>query len=662
MTRSLRADRTGSFALLFAALAPLVAGVGITACSVGGGGGAPSLQVRRTSVSVASTTPVAFAGRNLAFLADEATTGPGGTDMNGDTDKIDSIAIAVNLQTRVETNLGVAAVSLAWIGDELYLQVDEALDGRNWEPADTGNKLVLLHWSAASGALTFVDRLSTAGTIKMVAVGSNLFYSSARAPMLAMESNLQVIRASDPLLPIEILTQDVVGPLSPVILGKDESLLFLGLNEAVEGRDLNNDTDMTDTSVLALLDATGTANLIRSTELALPASPTPLRAKRTSATSHNWQVGFLVSETGQGPTNFNAPGLFSGTWKPSQCVGQEDIDTMDDVLHFLQFAAWNADPVMDPPVNTGLVGCRKVAIANGYIATITPEVDALEAGAEGTCDLNSDSDKDDYIVRWVQMTSPVLPLTSAANLHALFDAPGGSHGLAELDNRFVIVVSEEEDDLDLNGDAMKTFNLVGWLSPSGSAGSNTPWDFTHGTTNSTFVGASWFGEIQDRTRLGVALEEKVEGININSHVPPVAGEDVDTLDSVPTFGDIAGNPVRMAFPGVAIAVAPDNAGIAIARNFAFYRVKEADDSRNWNLPGDGDETDFILFRTSLVQATSTSMGVLNSIPGRRAIDVNLDEMPFGAAFLADEQMQGPTGTDLNGDGDAADLVLSYFKF
>jgi hypothetical protein len=57
------------------------------------------------------------------------------------------------------------------------------------------------------------------------------------------------------------------------------------------------------------------------------------------------------------------------------------------------------------------------------------------------------------------------------------------------------------------------------------------------------------------------------------------------------------------------------------------------------------------------------MGVLNAIPGRPAIEVNRDEnSPFGGAFLADEQLQGAGGQDLNGDGDAADVVLSFFRF
>src|SRR6185369_12739295 len=182
------------------------------------------------------------------------------------------------------------------------------------------------------------------------------------------------------------------------------------------------------------------------------------------------------------------PTLFSGTWKPTQCVGQEDTDATDWVLHFLLFAAWDADAATNPPRNTGLVGSRRIAIANGYIATITPEHDAGENGgldAEGNCDLNGDGDQDDYVVRWVQMpTTPggaILPLTPVANIHALSNVPGGTHGLAELGTRFVIQVSEVDDNLDINGDAQKTFDYMGWLTPAGTGNTNTPWDFTQGS-------------------------------------------------------------------------------------------------------------------------------------------------------------------------------------
>jgi hypothetical protein len=263
------------------------------------------------------------------------------------------------------------------------------------------------------------------------------------------------------------------------------------------------------------------------------------------------------------------------------------------------------------------------------------------------------------------MTNPPLPVNTIALLHALTNVPGGTHGLAELGTRFVIEVSEAQDNLDINGDAAKTFDYLGWLTPPGSG--TLLWDFTHGSGSSTYIGASWMTETPDRSHLDAAIQEAsygpagAPGQNINSHVPPIAGEDTDTNDSVPTFPLLTGSPTFLGFPGIAIAVQTGNSGIVIARNIGFYRVSEAEDSRDWN--SDGLETGFVLFRTSLTQGVSTSMGPLNSIPGRPSVEFNSEESsPVGCVFLADEQFLGAGGTDLNTDGDATDIVISYFTF
>ena len=627
------------------------------------GTGTSAFMIRRSHVSVASTTPIVISGKYLAFLADEATTGPSGTDMNGDGDKLDSIAVVINMTSAVETKLDVAATALAWIDDELYLVVDEALDGRDWNGDGTRNDLVLLHISATRltatpppiTAFDFVDRISPAGATKMVSFGSNLFYSSARPPVNPMDSNLFVISSGAPTTPAMVPTTDAVGPLSPRILTKDEGLIFLGLDETSEGRDLNRDGDSLDTNVLALMDGTAATNAIRSTGLAMPAAGYVLRARRTSSTSHDWSVGFLVSEADQGNTNLNDPALFAGTWKPSQCAGFEDTDTTDCVLHYLGFALWDADPVANPPVNTGLVGCRKIAIANNFIATITPEHDAADPnGAEGTCDLNGDGDLMDYVVRWVEMTSPILPLTPAQNIHALTNVAGGTHGLAELDDSFVIEVSESQDNVDINGDGLETLDLVGWLTPTGSGNANTPWDFTHGgSPGTTYVGASWMSENPDRSRLNLALEEKVRGVDLNG--------DGDVLDSIPTFPVFAGSPRFLSFPGVAAAVESGNAGIVVAHHFGFFRLSEAEDDHDWN--SDGIRTGYVLILTNLAQGASQFIATLNSIQGRPAIEFNAEETtPIGAAFITDEQYLGAGGTDLNHDGTTTSLVITYFRF
>jgi hypothetical protein len=607
--------------------------------------------IHNTTVGAAGTTHMAITGHNLAFLASEGSSGPAGTDFNGDGDMIDSIAVAVQMAAHTQYNLGVAATDLAWVGNDLYLVVNEALDGRDWNNDLDMNDIVLLHWSIATHPALpdYVDDLSSATLPQFVAVGPILFYTAASTPVGANLSNLKAITAAAPLVGTTIMTQDPVAELTVQILGQDGSLLFLGLDETVNGRDLNNDLDALDTHVLALLDATITTGIIRSTELAVPSAAGPFRARRID--THDWQVGFLVNEADQGNTNLNDPALFDPAWQAAQCAAVPDADTNDNVLHFINFAAWDGNPVAQPPRNTGLAGRDKIAIASGFIACICAEAD------EGTCDLNQDGDMTDNVVRWTQIVSgvaPILPLNAAANLHALFDCPGGTHGLSELGADFMIEVSEASDNIDIDGDALKTKNILGWLLPSNSSHA---WDFTP-TTTANWAGASWMREKYDRTRLNVAYQESVNGTNINVHFPPVAGEDTDTNDSVPTFAyfPVAGS---LSYPGVAIAVSAANAGIIVAGDAVYYRVDEAADSRDWN--GDGDETDMILFRTSLSQGTSVAMGPLNNVPARLAVDADELGAPAGAAFLADESMQG-AGFDFNGDGDTNDLVVRYFIY
>jgi hypothetical protein len=365
----------------------------------------------------------------------------------------------------------------------------------------------------------------------VISYRSFLFFSRTRQATNPLESNLAVISGGAPLTATDVPTLDATGPLSPRILAKDEGLLFLGLDETVEGRDLNGDGDATDENVLALLDGTLATGTIHSTGLAIPAGEAPVvRARRTSSASHDWQVGFLVSEADQGASNLNDPTLFSGTWKPSQCAGQEDTDATDWVLHFLHFAAWDADDVTNPPVNTGLVGSRKIAIANSFIATITPEHDAGENGgldAEGNCDLNSDGDRDDYVVRWVLMPpapgGTIIPVTPAANIHALSDIPGGTHGLAEVGTRFVIQVSEPQDNLDINGDAQKNNDYIGWLLPSGQEHEHAL-GFRPRLDWQRRAGSTWMRETPTRGGSRSGLREVLRrrehdpGVNPNTHI------------------------------------------------------------------------------------------------------------------------------------------------
>jgi len=637
------AQRTPGQAPLLALILLVAALLPLSACGGGGGGGGggPTDIVQYTTgQAVAADALVRVAGRWLAFLADEGTSGAGGTDFNGDGDESDSIAVAVDMLTQLEFVLNVAARDLAWIGRHLYLVVDEADDGFDWDGDGSSDRRVLLHWRKDAG-VTWVANLTTAGARQVVAVGGALFFaaeSSAPGPTL---SAIKAIEEAKPLLPREVLTHDLTGDLSPRILGADEGLVFLGLDETLEGRDLNGDGDSGDERVLALLDGTGAFDAlgytlaIRNVALALPGpAETPFRARNTGA--NDWLVGFLVDESDQADTNFNDPALFPSGWQPVQCIGDEDDDTDDEVLFFLHFAAWDTDPGGSPPANTGLVGKRRVVAVGDFVGTISPEED------EGTCSLNDDGDQGDDVFRWVRATTPVLPPTAPDDLHALEGVPGGTRGAAELEGRFVIVVDEMDDGRDLNGDGFSDLDLVGWIAPADGG----PFTFDHEPgAGQAFATASWVGEIPGRSRLGVAFSEQPE-VDIN--------DDGDSDDSVPTFAHFLSDPTELGFPGFGAACDRDNAGIQVQNDWAFYRISELEDGRDWT--GDGDASDFLLWRTRLGDGVTHVMSILNSVGGTPAVVAQTSTAVTGTVWITNEAQAG----DVNGDGRDDGLVVRYF--
>lgn len=619
----------------------------------------PALAVHLTHESVAASTPIQMAGDNLAFLADEATSGPAGTDFNHDGDTLDTVPVVVNMSTSSEIVIAVQADSIAWLSSELFMVTDEAKDGRNWDSDPNTNSLVLLHWSAQYPTAVFIDDVAPdpnplAPTPRMLTATSNLFYvSGGPAPSGPNTSTINVVTNVSPLTHTPITTDDATAPLSPSLLKQDEFLVFLALNEVTEARDLNGDTDSTDEYVLALLDGTTSTGTIHNTGLAMADGTGPFRASETGS-PNDWQVGFLVSEAAQGGTNFNnytvGAAQLTASWEPAQCIGFEDNDTTDNVLFYILFASWVSDPVNNPPRNTGLVGSQTIAMANGFVATISIESE------DGTCDLNSNGETTDDVVRWTQMVSgantPILPLNDPTNIRALFDVPGGTHGLTELvqgsTRVFVIEVSEADDDVDINGDGLKTFNFLGWLLPSNTP---APWDFTMSGGNNAYVASSYLGLQPNRVGLDSALLESVGGVTLNP------GGDNDALDSVPTFGVFSG--ANVIFPGVAVAVQQSNAGIVAMNNYGFFRVDEASDNRDWN--GDGDKSDIVLMRVSFTQSTTATMGTLvPNLPGP-VIPVLFYEPQNGGAFVFNEATYGTTGTDVNGDGTIHPFV-AYFHF
>lgn len=649
-----------SLALVLLALPTLVSVTTLSSCSSGGGGGGGIgvFVVQNTTHGVATNTPVLVNERFLAYLASEGSTGAGGTDMNGDTDILDSIVVVVNMVTGVTTNLGVAVASglvaadtLAWTDTNvtstslLYMVVSEADDMTDWNGDLDMTDRVLLSWTSGTGAPVFVDEVSAGPGVKMIAMEDKLFYTTPVVPTMALETNLNLVLGAAPVFPLPMFTNHAaVDGLTVHLMGQDEGLISLYFDEALDG-ELNGDADATDSSILGLLDGTaGAAGCVLSTSLAI-AGPSGLPFRASSLGASDWLVGFLVDEAAQG-INFNDPlhaDLGGAGWAAPQCMGKEDADMTDGVLHWLDFSDFVADQVVGRALNTGVVGEERIAIVGNFLGTKSSEVDA------GGCDLNDDMDFVDPIFRWVEAVSPPRPVTDMTKLLAIGDTPGGTHGFAELSGRFVIVVDEAADGRSLYDGDMATDNLLVGSHDPLLPGTGFEFDHTPGG-GADPAGATWMSEAPDRTRLLLAFPEEINGVDING--------DAVADDSVLTFPFFNG-PADINFPGFGIGLEETNAGITLIGVLAFFRASESAGGDDFN--GDGDGVDTVLFRMNSNGGTPVAMATHNILT-RPSVFFDPDIVTHaGAALITQESMQGPAGTDLNGDGDATDHVVRFFR-
>lgn len=631
-----------------------------------------SFVLRTTSQAAEPSAMPVVVGNWMVYFAREAFSGPAGTDLNGDGQINDQVAFAVNLAGPTETNLAVAAQAALILGNEIYLVVLESEDGVDWNGMGGAVDTVLLHWSAATAMVAFVDTLDLAPGELPVAVGSRLFYASATAPAVGDETNLRSIAQASPTTPVPIENTLGGGLLTAHLLGARAGLVFAFLDENDDGTERNDDGDATDTHVLALLDGTVDGARVVNVGLALAGAGEPLAAR--SLGTSDWLAAFLVDEAAQG-VSLNDQNLLDGMGNPvfTQPIlpglgCANDVDTTDRVLHYLDFSDLVAATA--GAVNTGIVGQDRVLVGNGFVATLSDEADS-------NCNLNDDADAGtgaDVILRWVETVLPNAPVVDTALLHAIATGTfGGSMGFALLDNRLVAVVDEAADDADLDaqaGEASADHDLIGWIEPTAT----TPtWRFSHqsatqsigtGVFDTTgksepFAGTTWMAPEQVGDRLPLVFLEEVPGMtnpnlgSLNTNLDcALVVKDNDEIDGLPVWADFEGGPT-LDFDGMGYAVHKTNAGIEIAAGFAWFRVSEADDNRDYN--GDGQANDVVLFRNPLTSCNPAPFGTASLISG----PVLITDRVAGAAFFADEAM---ASVDFNADGDTGDVVVRYFRF
>lgn len=631
----------------------LVVGLLATACSSNSDDPTEALIVRSSDFAAGATTPLVANGYQFAFLANEATSGSSSPasasrDLNGDGDTLDDVAVLVDARTRLETSTGIAAQAVAMLAGELFLSVDETRDDFDWTgDGDKGDE-VLLRFGGLSRDADLVAELSDADQPLVVAQG-RLWFAAEDGPNGIAQDGLHFVTELAPNTPVAVQPHPpLVAIDEPELVGTQAGCVFVLLDETSVGSDLNDDGDASDANVLALVDAREATPVLRNTEKALASDSSPIAARATA--SGLVEVAFLVDETAQGGVNLNTQAAVgSGSaWTEPQCASSADTDTLDEVLHYIRWPEWIAG---DEPSarNTGLPGDDAVVLFNGFVAVDCDEAD------HGGCDLNDDDDSTDTIARWtpiVAANAAIDPHSAFGDMHPIDAVPGGTNGLCVYDNRLFIAYSEDDDSTasggtDLDGNRFDDDILVAWLNTT-----TNQFDFTH-TGGGVHVGTTWMRPSPTGDRLCVAITERVVGRSLNDAQEGAAS---DELDSIPTFAFFSGS--TLGFPGPGVAVKANDAGLSSARVNGFYKVDEAADNFDWN--GDGDKLDLVVRQSQLSIGSSRGMGTASGVANAEAADYGgSPNGPSVAMFLTDEAM---AGGDLNGDGDATDLVVRWFRF
>ncbi|MFT5289054.1 MAG: hypothetical protein ACI82F_001113, partial [Planctomycetota bacterium] len=620
-----------------------------SACSGGTSDGENDFEVRTAPGSLDPSLVPLLTNVWMVYARSEALES-GGTDLNGDGDMDDQVAGVVRLGKNTFFDLAVASTSFAGLRDEIYLVVDEDLDSTDWDMDGMMDDIVLVHWSSVAGVTTYVDTLDSSDDL-ILSVGNRAYYTADADASTGDESNLRYVTRGDPLTPVEVMNTGGAGPIKVELLGEDQGMLFMTTDETEDLVDRNGDMDTLDQSTLALLDVLNSDMRIVEVGVALEDDDAPFAAHFEN--NNDWVVGFLVDETGQGSQNFNPAILNGEVVVPDSCVGTPDTDTTDQVLFWLRFKDFAIG--MDGVHNSGVAGADRVLAVDDYVATLSPESDS-------SCNYNEDADSTDTVVRWIEALDGSTPPRDPSQLHAVATGlPGGSSGVACLEDRFVSVVSELADSDDLDGGKAANNILVAWLDPS--AGASTTWTFRHESGNPNFgtglagepyAGATWMAAEEDEGRLPVAFKESVPARNLNNFSLncDVLTKDSDTLDSLPVWMDFESGPT-LDFDGVGFALEPSSAGIIVSRGWVFYRVSESADNIDYN--GDSDKNDTIVLRNPTLSCLPR---VLATGHAQDTVAVFTDDEQ-GAAFLTSEFA---ANEDLNDDGDMNDSVLRHFTF
>lgn len=277
-----------------------------------------------------------------------------------------------------------------------------------------------------------------------------------------------------------------------------------------------------------------------------------------------------------------------------------DGDTADHVMHLFDLATGTT-------TNLELAG-QEFTLNGRWLA-----FEVIES-QQANSDRNGDGDALDNVVHRYDLSSGTLLNTQlAANSNA-----GPLDIAIERDRLFVNVPEFSQGQTDLNGDETLNDSVLHAIDATGNV-ANLGLEMTRDVV---FTGG----------RVATVLQEVLTDLNGDGDV---------VLDQVLAIYDAAAGTttkIPLALDGLAL-------GSRLGEQFAALAVRE-DDQGNSDLNGDGDAVDVVLHTLDLHDGTLSNLGfdVSNFL-------IDDDRL----AFTVREFWQG--GMDLNGDGDAVDVVL-----
>jgi hypothetical protein len=360
----------------------------------------------------------------------------------------------------------------------------------------------------------------------------------------------------------------------------DGDRVAFAVDEASQGSDLNGDGDSSDFVLHVFNAARGTT-----TNVGLDAgggSVPRLDGRR---------VAFLVGETSQGDSDLNGDG-----------------DSLDVVLHVF-------DAGSRTTTNVGLAGGSSLVVfEDSRVVFLVSEAD------QGSTDRNGDGDVSDLVLHVFDASRGESTNTGLATVEPVFEFDG---------TRVAVAIDEAaQGTSDLNGDGDASDSVLHVFDAARDSTANVGL-----ATNSGLSG----GAQLDATRVAVAVEEAAQGASD-------LNDDGDASDLVLQVFDAA----RGTTANVELAGSPGLIFFDLDGERVALGVDEASQGSS-DLNGDGDASDSVLHVFDAARGTTTNVGLAEG-----GHQLEGDRVAFGVL----EAAQG--SSDLNGDGDADDLLLHVF--